>query len=215
MELDDFKAAWQALDARLARQDAVQLELLRGQRQAQARRNLRPLVIGMALQALLGLGLVILGVACWRTHPDIPGLLVTGIVLHAAGVLHLAFAGMVTGLALRIDYAAPVLAIQRRLRQLLRLQALNSNVCGLPWWILWVLVVVGVAGLSPRQPVGPTPTWIWISLGLGLVGMCMTWIWSARAARRPGGLHARIDDGTAGIRRNLRLLDDLREFERD
>ena len=92
---------------------------------------------------------------------------------------------------------------------------MNSNVCGLPWWILWVLVVVGVAGLSPRQPVGPTPTWIWISLGLGLLGMCATWIWSARAARRPGGLHARIDDGTAGIRRNLQLFDDLREFERD
>ena len=62
MELDDIKSAWQALDARLARQDALQLELLRGQKQAQARRNLRPLLFGMALQAVLGIGLVLLGV---------------------------------------------------------------------------------------------------------------------------------------------------------
>ena len=93
MELDDIKSAWQALDARLARQDALQLELLRGQKQAQARRNLRPLVFGMALQAVLGLGLVLLGVGCWRQNLDVPGLLFANrstwahVVDAAAGVL--------------------------------------------------------------------------------------------------------------------------------
>ena len=32
MELDDFKAAWQLLDARLAKQGALQFELLREQK---------------------------------------------------------------------------------------------------------------------------------------------------------------------------------------
>ena len=41
MELDDFKAAWQVLDARLAKQGALQFELLREQKLQQARRNLR------------------------------------------------------------------------------------------------------------------------------------------------------------------------------
>ena len=68
MELDDIKSAWQALDARLARQDALQLELLRGQKQAQARRNLRPLLVGMLLQAVLGIGLVLLGVGYVAGH---------------------------------------------------------------------------------------------------------------------------------------------------
>ena len=215
MELDDIKSAWQALDARLARQDALQLELLRGQKQAQARRNLRPLVFGMALQAVLGLGLVLLGVGCWRQNLDVPGLLVAGIALHAFGVLHIAFAGIVTGLATTLDYALPVLAIQKRLRLLLRVQVLNSNLCGAPWWVLWVLVVIGFAGLSPNAPTGPTPLWIQISLVIGVVGTLATWLWAARAARKPDRLYQRMDDGADGIRRNLRLVDDLERFERD
>ena len=215
MELDDFKSAWQTLDARLARQDALQLELLRGHKQVQARRNLRPLVFGMALQALLGLGLVLLGVGCWRQNPDVPGLFVTGIALHAFGVLHIAFAGIVTGLALNIDYAAPVLSIQKRLRQLLRVQVVNSNACGAPWWILWVLVVVGFAGLNPQRPVGPTPAWIWISLAVGVVGMLATWAWILRSARKPRAPYVRLDDGADGIRRTLRVYDDLERFEQE
>ena len=215
MELDDFKAAWQTLDARLARQDALQLELLRGQKQAQARRNLRPLVVGMMLQGLLGLGLVLLGVGCWRNNLDVPGLLAAGIALHAFGILHIAFAGIVTGLALNLDYAAPVLSIQKRLRLLLRIQVLNSNVCGAPWWVLWVLVVIGFAGLSPANLPGATPTWIWISLAIGIAGTLATWWWSARGTRGPRDPLARMDDGADGIRRTLRVIDDLERFERE
>lgn len=214
MELDDFKTAWQTLDARLARHDQLQLELLRERRLDQTRRNLRPLHIGLLFQALLGIGLVLLGVACWKRNLDVSGLLASGIALHAFGVLNIAFAGILTGLAAGINLAAPVLAIQKRLRLLLRLQTLNSNLCGAPWWIMWVVVVIGFAGLSPT-PVTTTPAWIWISLGLGVVGTLATWAWAARAARKPDSLHARIDDGTGGIRRSLHLLDDLQQFERD
>ena len=157
MKLDDFKAAWQTLDARLARQDALQLEILRSHKHVQARRNLRPLLFGMALQGLLGIGLILLGVGCWRQNLDVPGLLATGIALHAFGVLHIALAGIVAGLSLNLDYAAPVLAIQKRLRLLLRLQVFNSNACGAPWWIMWVLVVVGSPGVPPGFPSHPRP----------------------------------------------------------
>ena len=215
MELDDFKAAWHTLDARLARQERLQLELLRGQRSDRARRNLRALSVGMALQAALGLGLVLLGIACWKQNPGVAGLFATGIALHAFGVLHIAMAGLVAGLASTADYASPVLAIQKRLRLLLRLQVLNSNVCGAPWWIMWVLVVVGFAGLSPEPATDGTPGWIWASLAIGVVGTVATWAWTARAARNRAGLYARIDDGADGIRRNLALFDDIERFERD
>jgi len=214
MELDDFKAAWHTLDARLARQERLQLELLQGQRTDRARRNLRPLSIGMALQALLGLGLVVLGVACWKQNVGTTGLFATGIALHAFGILHIALAGIVAGLASTVDYASPVLAIQKRLRLMLRVQVLNSNLCGAPWWIMWVLVVVGFAGLSPQTASSGTPGWIWISLAIGVAGTVATWAWTARAARNRSGLYARIDDGTDGIRRNLALFDDIERFER-
>ena len=215
MELDDFKSAWQALDARLARHDRLQLELLREHRLHQARRNLRPLHVGLLLQLLLGIGLVALGVACWTRNLDAGGLLAGGIALHAFGVLNIAFAGILIALAAGIDLASPVLTIQKRLRLLLRLQTLNSNLCGAPWWIMWVVVVVGFAGLSPQPAAAGTPAWIWISLGIGVLGTLATWAWAARAAGRPDGLHARIDDGTGGIRRSLHLLDDLEQFGRD
>jgi len=215
MELDDLKLAWHALDARLARHDQLQLAMLHDRRIDRAQRNLRPLKWGMALQALLGLGLVLLGIGCWKQNPGVPGLLVAGIALHVFGVLHIALAGIVAGLASTVDYDSPVLVIQKRLRMLLRMQVLNSNVCGLPWWVMWVVVVVGFAGLSPVPADATTPAWIWISLALGAVGMAATWAWSVRAARHPDALHARIDDGADGIRRNLRLFDDIDRFERE
>lgn len=215
MEPDEIKAAWQALNARLARQEDLQRELLRGQHQQQAQHQLRPLRIGLLLQALLGVGLVLLGVGCWRTNPGIPGLLATGIALHAFGVLHIVFAVAVLTLAAGIRPASAVLTIQRRLRALLRLQRLNSAVCGAPWWIGWVLVVIGFAGLSPNASAGPTPAWIWISLAVGVLGTALTWIWAARAARKPQGLYARMDDGADGIRRSLKLVDELDRFEQE
>lgn len=215
MELDDLKSAWQSLDARLARQNHLQLELLRDRKLTQARRNLRPLLIGMLLQAALGLFLVGLGVGCWKQNLHVPGLLANGIALHAFGVLTLALAGIISGLAWSLDYAAPVLVIQKRLRTLLRLQVFNSNACGAPWWVMWVLVVIGVAGLSPDVASGPTPLWIQISLVIGIIGTLATWWWSARGTRGPHDPLARMDDGADGIRRNLRLLDELRQFEQD
>jgi hypothetical protein len=215
MELDDLKSAWQSLDRRLQLDNALRLQDLRERKLDKARGNLRPLLFGLALQASLGIGLIVLGVACWHRNLDVPGLLLTGIVLHAFGVLNVAFAGIVTGLAASMDYAAPVLAIQKRLRLLLRLQVLNSNACGAPWWIAWVLVVVGFAGLSPGHVAGPTPTWIWISLVLGLAGMLATWAWTARAARKREGLYARMDDGADGIRHSLHLLDEIERFEQE
>lgn len=215
MELDDLKSGWNALDARLARQEALQAALLREHRLDRARRNLRPLLVGLALQALLGAGLIVLGVACWRQNLGVPGLLAAGLALHAFGVLHVILAGVVAGLAVTLDYGAPVLAIQKRLRLMLRVQMLNSNACGAPWWVMWVVVVVGFAGLSPDRTGGPTPAWIWASLAVGLLGMLATWAWTARAARKPDRLYARLDDGADGIRRNLHLFDDLERFERE
>ena len=60
MELDDFKSAWQTLDARLSRQDRLQLELLRERKLDNARRGLRSLVFGQSLQVLLGVGITVL-----------------------------------------------------------------------------------------------------------------------------------------------------------
>ena len=41
-------------------------------------------------------------------------------------------------------------------------------------------------------------------------------IWAElRGARKPQGLYARMDDGADGIRRSLKLVDELDRFERE
>src|SRR5690606_7958982 len=114
MELDELKQAWQTLGRQLERQDAMQFQLLRDRKLEHARRSLRPLFWGQLLQMLLGLGLVLLGVACWSRNTDAPALLWTGIAVHAFGVAHIALAGITIGLIGTIDYAAPVLKIQKQ-----------------------------------------------------------------------------------------------------
>lgn len=220
MELDDLKQAWQALDRRLARQQELQWQLLREQRLQHVRRRLRPLLWSQWLQLLLGIGLIVLGVACWTRNMQIPGLLASGVLVHAFGILTAVMAALTIAVTGAIDYSAPVLRIQRKLAMLLRLQACNSSLCGLPWWIMWLPVVVACAGLRPLDPAAGTPGWIAGSLAVGLAGLVATWAWVGWSSRRarivePDGPGCTAGDGSDGIRSGLRLLDELARFERD
>lgn len=219
MELDELKQAWQAIGQRLERQQDIQWQLLRDSKLDRVRRHLRGLFWGQALQMLLGIGLIVLGVACWTRNTDVPGLLATGLVVHAFGVVTVAMAGITIALAGSVDYSAPVMAIQKRMALLLRFFTLNANVCGAPWWIMWVLVVVAFAGLGEVDPAAGTPTWIVASLAIGLVGLLATWGWMAsrRSRTTPPGRDGacNVADGGDGIRRGQRLLDEIARFERE
>lgn len=216
MELDELKSAWQALDRRLARHGDIGLALFKESRLEKARKSLRGLLWGQLLQLLLGIGLIVLGVACWTRNTDVPGLLATGILVHAFGIVTAAAAGITLGLIGSIDYSAPVLKIQKRMGVLMRFYALNANVCGAPWWIMWVLVVVAFSGLGEADPRAATPAWIWISLAIGAVGLLATWAFMWKRRHSPAaddGVCAA--DGADGIRRSQRILDEIALFERE
>lgn len=218
MELDDLKQAWQTLDKRLEQQNALNLLLFKDRKLEKARSSLRPLFWGQVLQVLLGIGLIALGVACWTRNTDIPGLLASGILVHAFGVITTVAAGITLGLMATIDYSAPVLKIQKQFALLKQFYTLNGIVCGLPWWIMWVLVVVAVAGLGNHPPQDVTPLWIWLSLGVGGAGLLATWgfyLW-AQNPRRPE-LARRMRDTAIGasLRRAQALLDEVQGFERE
>lgn len=214
MELDDLKAAWQRLGDRLERQEAIQWQLLRDRKLDRVRASVRPLFWGQALQAALGIGLLALGVACWGRNTGVPGLLATGIALHAFGVITMVMAFITMSLIGTMDYTAPVLKIQKRFALLRRFHAINATVCGAPWWIMWVLVVVGFAGLGDVDPAAGTPAWISYSLLLGLAGFLGTvGIVFWRRARRPST--AAGWEESEGIRRARAQLDEIARFERE
>lgn len=218
MEHDDLKAAWQSLEARIARSDALQFTVLRETRLGRARGHLRLLKLGHWLQCLLGIGLVALGVACWTHNTGVAGLLIAGLTLHAFGVLNILGAICTLVLAARIDYGAPVLRIQRQLAALLRAYALNSTVCGLPWWIMWLPVVVAVAGLGEVPGGAGTPAWMVWSLVVSVAGLAATAVLALRHYRRmlaasPAATEHNCSDGADGIRRSQRLLAEIADFE--
>ncbi|MEN1939786.1 hypothetical protein WCE39_01590 [Luteimonas sp. MJ174] len=213
MELDELKQAWQALGRQLEHHDGIQLQIHRERRLDAARRGLRPLVWGQVLQAALGVALVVLGVACWTRNLDVPGLLAAGIAVHAFGLVNIVFAAITIALATRIDYGASVLDIQRQLARLLRVHGLGAAICGLPWWIMWVLVVVAVAGLGDVRAAGGTPGWITLSLGAGIAGLIATALYAWLRPPRMDDPAAPRCDGGDGIRRSRRILDEVAGFE--
>ena len=216
MEADELKAAWLALDQRLTQHSQIQFALLRESKLERARGSLRGLFWGQMLQLALGVALIVLGVACWTRNVDSAGFLISGLLVHAFGLLHVIGAGITLGLMRTIDYAAPVLTIQKQMARLLRFYRLNSAACGAPWWILWVLLVICVAGLSPHAAAIPTPTWIWISLGLGALGTLGTWafLWRRAEPATDTGKPC-VGDGGDGIRRGQRVLDEIAAFEQE
>lgn len=219
MEIDELKQAWHSLGQQLERQEILSRRLITDRNLEHVRTNLRPLLWGQALQLLLGIAVTVLGVTCWTRNLQAPGLLAAGILLHAFGVLTAVMAGLTIGLAASVDYDAPVLRIQKRLALLLKFQALNSAICGAPWWIMWIPVVVAVSGIGDATPHDGFPAWIAISLGIGVVGLIGTWIWGVRslrqAARNPSAPHRKVADGSDGIRRGQALLEEIARFERE
>ena len=217
MELDDFKLAWQTLDQRLQQQNAVGLQLLRERGLDNARKHLRPLWWGQVAQMLLGLSCVLLGVTCWNQHSGQPPFLVAGIVMHAYGVATLIAGGITLGLIRQLDYAAPVVLIQKQLAKLRRFYVASGAAVGLAWWVLWIPFVMTLAGLD-RNAEGQVwmQPWVYISLGGGVVGLLGTW-WFHRWSRHPGRprLARAMDDSVTGgsLRRAQARIDEIERFE--
>lgn len=219
MELDELKQAWQSLDRRIERQYTLQLHVHRDRKLEALRGHLRPLVWGHALQMLFGALLVLLAVSVWTRHPHETHLLVAGLVMHVYGVAATIFGGVMLSRIARMDYAAPVLSLQKQLATLRRHYVIGGLWVGLPWWLLWVpcamLVFMALFGADFYRH---APTVIWLNLGVGVLGLLATWAfhrWS-RHQRRPR-VAKRLDASLTGssLRKAQTVLDEIAQFERD
>ena len=216
MEPAEMKLAWQTLRPQFERQHALNLHHSRDRRLDRLRSGLRPLVWGQAIQMAVGvLGLLALA-PIWVTHMGNPAVLVSGLVVHAYCVGLIVVGAMMQSRIARIEYGAPVLAIQRRLLQLRHTYSVvGTIVCGLPWWFLTapLLVVLSRGGIMRSAP------WaIWAQLAIGAAGRRATggfYRWAHCPQRAEFG--RRLDDSNAGgsLRRAQAALDDLARFEQE
>lgn len=221
MEPDELKAAWQSLDRRLEQQNAISLLLLKDERSKRMRSSLRPLFWGQLLQMLFGLAFVALAASLWiragSAPLDLPWhVLLAGIFVHAYGVAAIALAGCTMGLVRTIDYSLPVLGIQKQLLKLRRFYIVNGMIVGLPWWFMWVPVLIVLSGLAGVDLHARAPSIVWIGMGIGIAGLLATWWfhrWS-RSPRRPRLAKAMEDSVTGGsLRKAQAILGEISQFE--
>lgn len=216
MELDELKSAWQSLDRRLQQQNALSLLALKQGSTQRMRSSLWPLVWGQAIQMLMGAAGLLVLAPIWIAHRHDITVLICGVVMHAYCVGLIVVGALVQSRIARIDYAAPVLAIQRQLLQLRRTYAVGGALAvGLPWWFLTApLLVVLTRGAIMRN----APSVIWIQLAIGAVGLLATF-WFHRWSHRPqrAQLARRLDASTTGssIRRAQAEAEEIARFERE
>jgi hypothetical protein len=216
MELDEFKSAWKSLDARLARDNALSLQLLRDRRTDKARSSLRPLFWGQLAQMAFGLVFIVLGGLLWSTRPDVASVIVAGVVVHLYGLACAVLAGATLAGIGKIDYAAPVLEIQKALARVRKLYIVGGIVAGLPWWFLWVPLLIVLSALIGVDLVARAPGMVWIGLAVGAIGLLGTW-WFHRWSRSPARprLAEAMEDAVTGrsLRRAQAQLEELQRFE--
>lgn len=216
MELDQLKTAWQSLEHQLQRQNTLSLHALRQGNAQRMRASLRPLAWGQAIQILIGIAGLLVVAPIWIAHRNDLAVLVSGLVVHLYCIgLIVVGAVVLSGIA-RLDYAAPVLAMQRQLLQLRRSYAIaGALVVGLPWWFLTApLLVVMTRG----EIMANAPSAIWAQIAVGAAGLLGT-LWFYRWVHRPqrAAMARKLDESAVGgsLRRAQAALDELARFEKD
>lgn len=117
-ELDDLKAAWQTLNRNLERQHTLALHQFRESKLNRFRSGLRPLAAGQIIQLICGVMLIGCAAQFWVKHLGAYHLMIYGILFQGYGMMLAGFAVRDLMLIHRIDYGAPVVAIQRELASL-------------------------------------------------------------------------------------------------
>jgi hypothetical protein len=220
MELDEMKLAWLELDQRLARQEALNWQIFREGQADKLRRGLRPLVWGQSVQIALGIAITLWGVSFWSTHVHIWQAMACGIVMQVFGTLAIIFPARVLSLVQAIDYAAPVLEIQRRLARLrawrVKVEAPVFSVLGSIIWIPAMLMLIqdemDRTGVNLWSVMSGELPWLLSSAATSLAVVGLTYV-----LLRWLGHRRWLEDNFAGsaVTRAESMLEAIARFERE
>jgi len=215
-ELDDLKAAWQTLNRNLERQNALALDEFRERKLSRFRSGLRPLAVGQVMQLIFGAAMTIFFAQFWVNHIAVPSLFVSGLLLQLYGMMFLAFAARDLLLIRRIDYAAPVVVIQRQLAELQSwhlLAAIFHGLTGAVAWLPAMLVLLHFLGADVLVN-KPNKMWWLISTALVCLAFNYALIRLARSAGRCGVSLRNSWIGRTVIRARA-TLEEVEKFERE
>jgi hypothetical protein len=217
MELDELKQQWQELDRKLDRSIALNLRLLTEKRIRWTRLCLVPALLIQPVQIVIGLAMTIFFARFWIANLGTWPLVISGVFLHALSVGLIIDAVVRTLLIVRINYASPVVTIQRYLALMRRWEIRSFK---WTWVAVWLappaLLVVG-ARLSTNVnlwSVAPNAV-IYTAIG-GLVGVGLSYLFDLFARRSPR-LNAAMNSMYVGysIAGAQKSLDEIDEFTRE
>jgi hypothetical protein len=217
MELDDLKTAWRELDRKLDDGRALDLQVLRELKLDKTRSALRRLTAQPLMQLLLnGCGALLLG-SFLGDHLATPRYAIPALILHAAVLLLLAADLRQLVRLARIDWAAPVVQIQRSLAALRaeRIRATQLTLLAAPllWTPLAIVAAEGLLGFD-LYLLGPAVIATNLAFGLAVIPLGL-WIARHLGRRLSPSFLQRLADNVAG--RSLAVaqghLEEISRFE--
>jgi hypothetical protein len=185
MELDELKTSWQNLDRRVDRLTETNLALLGDAQKRKARWRLLPVFVGALFNIAVGGWLVSVFARFWVAHLETPSAVISGIALHVFCVGGIIMGVMQLLLVTRINFAGPVLVIQRYLALLQAWEARSFYWAWMGAWLLWpALLVAGAMALARVDLWAAAPGVVLVNLAAG-VAVALVSVVFLRAARRP------------------------------
>jgi hypothetical protein len=218
IELDDLKSAWQTLNRNLERQHTLALHQFKETKLARFRSGFRPLIVGQIIQLIAGVLLAVFAGSFWVDHIGTPHLMFYGISLHAYGIMFIVFAARDLYLISRLDYATPVLLLQKQIASLRAWHvraAVWFGVAGCFIWIPLMLLIFYKLGADVWVRNPEVVGWLVLS-GLVCGGLFYGIIfWSRRLGRQK--LAESLVSSSAGrsVKRAQAVLDEIARFEQE
>ncbi len=217
MELDELKSTWSEFERRLALSEARSDRALRGLTLQRTRAVLRRHGAGLIFELICGVIAVVLIGSFLADHIRVARFALPALALHLAALASTAAAIAQLVGTLRIDYAAPVLEIQRRVSHLRASQVRHTQwiflLSPLIWTPLAIVAAQGFLELDLYATLGGTVLAVNLAVGLAVIPLG---IFGARLCRDQLAHSPRLQrlaDCIAGHSLD-RALDQLRGIER-
>ena len=218
MELDELKASWQSLDRRVDRLAEINFALLGNAQKRKARWRLLPVLIGALINICFGGWLVSVFARFWVAHLETPSAVIAGVALHLFCV-----GGVIMGviqllIVARINFASPVLLIQRYLALL---HAWEVRSCYWVWlgaWLLWpALLVAGAMAIARVDLWAVAPGVVLVNLAVGVVVALLSVLAHRIVRQRAGRLSAWLDRflTSYSVKNAKAALEELDRFARE
>ena len=182
--------------------------LLRREMLGRVQRSLRPLFWGQMIQMLIGISFIAIGVWCWARNQEVTHRLVSGIILHAYGVLMIIAAGFICAKIGSLDHGKSTDGIREQLSVIRAHYLRSGGLIGFSWWLMWIPLAVGFDAVV-------YPASLAISLAIGVIGLFVSLVLYARVLRAdspPAEKWAKSFTGESLSRAYL-ALDDLARME--